>query len=287
MANEKPLMNQIGEGIKNALGVDTRPEGVVVPKLTKVPTVKIPQTPEQKKAAYEKRKQRIALNNRFKRFEANERKLNAGVSRLSTVNRAIGVNKHAINQLRKELVAQKRYAAMLQKKWEQKNAVALKKMSMTLRNQLRKEQAIKFNAFAKQQMAKRNADQLSKQRAMAARRKLAAKKKALALRKRQALLEQRRRAALFASRKRRGITYRGRQSSLKRSIVRKSIVRKPTVRRPIVRRPVPVRRPIARKPLVRKPVAIRRPGCQETYCKKTDCPQARDQKANCLSSPYA
>ena len=66
--SNKPLIEQIGEGLKNAIGIETgtaAPKGKTIPVLKKLPTVKVPPTKEEKQAAYKKRRNNAILNKRL------------------------------------------------------------------------------------------------------------------------------------------------------------------------------------------------------------------------------
>lgn len=144
MAEEKSLLEQVGDGIANAFGVSTEQvptikqgKGVLVPKLTPVPTVK----------------RGINPNVYASQLEAKEAKKQAVVNKLISKSNS---NAQTIKKLQAQTrLAQKQAAQAssiarkqdahfkkLMRDWEKRNAAQLNKVSDAQRQQLRNDYAV-------------------------------------------------------------------------------------------------------------------------------------------------
>lgn len=242
----KSIIDELANGIANAFGMSKpqpqvvqkveKGKGVIVPKLSPVPTVKMPKNPNNaanQVRSKDVKRQNSRYSNLSKRIVAIENAQKSGIKTDAEMRKLIEANKRAIAAQKKLIDKQKRWVEFMLKKWAEKNKASLKKMDSSLRNSL-----------VKQQM-----DFLKKQAKL--RIKPASQRPAPSYKKKVT-------RTYSPGRKFSTIKKPVRRIPVRRPIVHRAPVRKPMVRKPIVHR-APVRKPIVRKPIahrapVRKPV---------------------------------
>jgi len=153
----KPLLQQLRDGLLNAVGIDVKQaktiksakgKGVVVPKLKPIPTVKRGKNPNSYAA-----KKELAEQNKLaqisKRVAHIERAEKADAKRDAQILKAIRQNKRAIDAQSKMIKKQRRWVAFMLRKWEQKNAKMLSNVNVQVRKQLVRSQRAYLQKLAK------------------------------------------------------------------------------------------------------------------------------------------
>jgi len=187
MSQDKSFLDQLTEGINNAFGIDenkTTPvavktiqqgKGVLLPKLTPVPTVKMGNNPNTQGMGKDKAiADKISSNDKVllnklnqieaqlkksgkidaqlqKRINHNRRRIAANSKGIATNRRRIAANTKKVDATQKLINQQKRWVTFMLNKWAKKNERTLMRLNSKLRKKLITQQAV----FLKSEAAKR------------------------------------------------------------------------------------------------------------------------------------